>query len=437
MLALLADLGSRTAAGIFGFALFIATTMSLMRTVVIPRTLKSVISDTVQRIVVGAFILLARVRRNYTARDGVMAWAGPTTILMQLITWLLLYLVSFGLLIYGVSGQGMGDCMRQAGSSLFTLGFATIDRANQTAIDFAAAATGPIVVALMIGFLPTIYSAYVDREVQVTMLATLAGEPSWGPEILARAQMSGRLDELPQTYRAWALWAAHTRTTHVTYQILVWVRSARLTRHYLVALLAVLDAAALQAALSTRASRRDAFDILLQGSQLLAALFVFQRQGRSLRSTLPFDPSRRRRVAASDFVNASGWAQDARATEIAAYHDIVGSLPSSGLVALKAGIEQPLAITRAEFDAAVDMLRRAQFPIDKDIDVAWAEFQQTRRRYEFPALELMYLVDATPAPWSGPRRVPTPTMWPMLAVDVDVTRGDTGLGDSTGSVGAE
>jgi multisubunit Na+/H+ antiporter MnhF subunit len=177
MLALLADLGSRTAAGIFGFALFIATTMSLMRTVVIPRTLKSVISDTVQRIVVGAFILLARVRRNYTARDGVMAWAGPTTILMQLITWLLLYLVSFGLLIYGVSGQGMGDCMRQAGSSLFTLGFATIDRANQTAIDFAAAATGPIVVALMIGFLPTIYSAYVDREVQVTMLATLAGEP--------------------------------------------------------------------------------------------------------------------------------------------------------------------------------------------------------------------------------------------------------------------
>jgi hypothetical protein len=27
-------------------------------------------------------------------------------------------------------------------------------------------------------------------------------------------------------------------------------------------------------------------------------------------------------------------------------------------------------------------------------------------------------LDATPAPWSGPRRIPTPTMWPTLAVDV-------------------
>jgi hypothetical protein len=33
-------------------------------------------------------------------------------------------------------------------------------------------------------------------------------------------------------------------------------------------------------------------------------------------------------------------------------------------------------------------------------------------------------VDATPAPWSGPRRVPTPTVWPMLASDVNVARED-------------
>ncbi|MCX8528338.1 MAG: hypothetical protein ORN20_09410, partial [Candidatus Nanopelagicales bacterium] len=319
---------------------------------------------------------------------------------------------------------GLGESLRQSGSSLFTLGFATIDKSNQTIIDFAAAATGPIIVALMIGFLPSIYSAYLDREVTLTMLTALGGEPAWGPEVLARAQLSGRIDELPDMYREWTLWSAHTRTTHITYQILVWVRSARLTRHYLVAILAVLDAAALQAALCSKVNRREIYDLLLQGSQLMPVLFAYQRQGRNFSVTLPHSAARRNRVKPADLANAPGWSQGAEATEIAAYHDVAAALPPAALAVLKAGFEQPLQLTRADFDHAVAMLKRANFPIDKDLDVAWLEFQQTRRRYEFPALELTYLVDATPAPWSGPRRVPTPTVWPMLASDVNVARED-------------
>lgn len=418
---LLADITSRTAAGVAGIFLFVATTMSVMRTVVIPRTLRSLISDTVQRVVVGAFITVSKFRRTYQARDGVMSWAGPSTILFQLGTWLVLFLTSFGLLTYSVGGKDVGDSLRQSGSSLFTLGFASIDKANITIIDFVAAATGPVVVALMIGFLPSIYSAYLDREVTVTMLTSLGGEPAWGPEVLARAHMSGRLTELPQMYAEWAQWSARTRTTHVTYQILVWVRSARMSRHYLVAILAVLDAAALQTALSTKVHRREAYDLLLQGSQLLAALFAYQRQGRNFRASLPFGGLVRNRVNPADVVNAPGWSRSAQATEIAAYMDVTKALPAEGLAVLQEGLQAPLQITRAEFDHAVEVLRKAEFPIDRDIDEAWEEFQQTRRRYEFPALELTYLVDATPAPWSGTRRVPTPTIWPALATEIHVT----------------
>ena len=421
MVALLTDITSRTAAGLFGIFLFVATTMSVMRTVVIPRTLRSFISDTVQRVVVGAFISVSKLRRTYQGRDGVMSWAGPSTILLQLGTWLVLFLVSFGLLTYSVGGRDVGDSLRQSGSSLFTLGFAAIDRANITVIDFAAAATGPVVVALMIGFLPSIYSAYLDREVTVTMLTSLGGEPAWGPEVLARAHMSGRLAELPQMYAEWAQWAARTRTTHVTYQILVWVRSARMSRHYLVAILAVLDAAALQAALSTKVHRREAYDLLLQGSQMLAVLFAYQRQGRNFRTSLPFSGMVRGKVNPADVVNAPGWSRDALATEIAAYHDVAAALPREGLSVLMKGFRAPLQITRADFDHAVALLQKAKFPIDRDLDEAWEEFQQTRRRYEFPALELTYLVDATPAPWSGTRRVPTPTVWPALATEIRVT----------------
>ena len=87
--------------------------------------------------------------------------------------------------------------MRQAGSSLFTLGFASVNTEDQTIIDFMAAATGPIVIAMLIGFLPTIYSAYLEREVDVTMLSAMGGEPAWGPEFLSRMAMGDTLDRSP------------------------------------------------------------------------------------------------------------------------------------------------------------------------------------------------------------------------------------------------
>jgi hypothetical protein len=154
---------------------------------------------------------------------------------------------------------------------------------------------------------------------------------------------------------------------------------------------------------------------------MLSVLFAYQRQGRNFRSSLPFRGFVRQRVDPHDVTIAPSWSRDVMATEIAAYHDVASALPHLGLGVLKAGFEAPLQITRADFDFAVEILKKAEFPIDKDLDVAWAEFQQTRRRYEFPALELTYLVDATPAPWSGSRRLPTPTVWPTLATEVLVT----------------
>ncbi len=51
---LIADIVSRTGASIFGLFLLFATTLSLLRTVVIPRSLRSVIADAVARVIIGA-----------------------------------------------------------------------------------------------------------------------------------------------------------------------------------------------------------------------------------------------------------------------------------------------------------------------------------------------------------------------------------------------
>lgn len=417
---LMADILSRGAASLAGLLLLVATTLSLMRTVVIPRALRSIISDAVAAVVVGIGVGVSRARRTYSKRDAALAWTGPTIIIAQLITWLLMYLLAYGLLIYGASGSDFGESVRQAGSSLFTLGFASVNTEDQTVIDFMAAATGPIVIALLIGFLPTIYSSYLEREVDVTMLSATGGEPAWGPELLSRLAIGGTLDGLPMIYMEWAKWAARLRLTHVTYPVLVYVRSARAMRHYAVALLAVMDAAALKLALNTSLPRKEAFALLLEGGQTFEVLYVFLFQKRTWGTRAPFSGLFTGRFSRADLATSRlpDWNDRMLAVHLAADMDALQSLDGDAVRALERGEQQSLTLTRADFDQAVDVLTRSGFPIERDLDEAWDLFRAARGRYEFAALQICRKLDVTPAPWSGERRVPTPTIWPTLAVDV-------------------
>ena len=417
---LLADILSRSAALIVGIFLLIATTVSLLRTVVVPRALRSSISDAVAVTVVWTAIRIARMRRDYLKRDGVLAWTGSIIIIAQLVTWILLYLLAYALLLRGVGGLSFFDAFREAGSSLFTLGFASVSTENQTAIDFLAAATGPVVIALMIGFLPNIYSTYIEREVVVTALSATGGEPAWGPELLSRFALAGSLDALPRVFDEWALWATRLRLTHVTYPVLVWVRSVRATRHYVVSLLAVLDAAALRLALAPNGSRGSDFALLLEGGQAMEVLYTFlfarRRRGSRLgfRGRFTGEPERLQEAVR----RLPAWDRSFMAIQVASDMDIVNGLDDAAMHALMKGEDRPLQLTRADFDHAVDVLRRSGFPIERDLDEAWEQFRVARARYEFAAYEVCRRLDATPAPWSGPRNIETPTMWPTLAVDI-------------------
>jgi hypothetical protein len=438
---LMADILSRGAASLAGLFLLGATTLSLMRTVVIPRALRSIISDAVTKVVVGVATGISRLRRSYPKRDGTLAWTGPTIIIAQLITWLLMYLLAYGLLIYGASGSDFGESVRQAGSSLFTLGFASVNTEDQTIIDFMAAATGPIVIALLIGFLPTIYSTYLEREVDVTMLSAMGGEPAWGPELLSRMAMGGTITGLPQAFMEWAKWATRLRLTHVTYPVLVYVRSARAMRHYVVSLLAVMDAAALKLALTTKLPRKEAFTLLLEGGQTFEVLYVFLFQKRSWSTRMPFSGQFIGQTPGTGLVTERlpAWNDRMIALHVASDMDAVQSLDGDAVRALERGEKQPVTITRAEFDHAVDVMRRSGFPIDRDLDEAWDLFRVARGRYEFAALSICRRLDVTPAPWSGTRIINTPAVWPTLACDVLPHIGDrddvTPDGDSAEAAG--
>lgn len=412
----MSDLLSRGAAFILGLLLLVVTTLSLMRTVVVPRMLRSTISDAVAATVVAIAKGASRLRSSYRYRDGILAWVGPSIIIAQLLTWLVLYLLAYGLLLYGQSGQGLGNSIREAGSSLFTLGFAAINTQDQTIIDFAAAATGPIVIALLIGFLPTIYSAYVDRETDVTMLSATGGEPAWGPEFLSRFALADAEANLHDVFLRWARWSVQVRLTHSTYPVLVWVRSSRSTRHYVVSLMAIMDAAALRLALHTKGPHREAFALLLEGGQALDVIYAQLYSRRRLRRALGRTQSPD--VSSGLDGDLPGWDRRFLALQLASDRDALQGLDPGAVDALAAGNQHEPRISRADFDLAVETLRRSGFPIDRPLDEAWQQFRVARARYEFAAYAICWRLDATPAPWTGERSVPTPIMWPTSAVDL-------------------
>jgi hypothetical protein len=155
--------------GIVGFTLG-----SMINTMVVPRNVSSRITYLVWRTVPRMFLALVRRLPTYQTKDSAMALLGPVSLLVLLSVWLLLLLGGYALLLWLLLPGNFGDAVRASGSSLLPLGIASSPAGAPTAISFLAAANGLVTIALLIGYLPTIYSAYSRREELVTMLESRA-----------------------------------------------------------------------------------------------------------------------------------------------------------------------------------------------------------------------------------------------------------------------
>ena len=350
------------ASTILGLFVLAIATGSVLRTIVVPRGLSSGVSRVIIFVVVGGIRLVSNRLRSYRQRDHLLAFAGPVAILSLLVAWLLLFWFGYAMLMFPGERSGLDQAFRESGSSLFTLGYASGSGAPLTFLDFCAAATGPIVIGLMIGFLPTLYSSFSRREVDVTQLGWIAGEPNWGPELLARQWSLSRFDDLPEMLRTWTVWAAVVSESHTTNPILIIFRSTKSLRNWAVALVAVMDAAALQIALLPSMPQGRARSMLSQGERCLAS------------------------------ITATFGAQD------------------------RPKADDPDVVTRADFDRAFQRLKAAEVPMQAPQDAAWTTFRELRSRYEAEAASLCRTIDAVPSWWTGSRTPPTePIATPILA----------------------
>ncbi|MEV4612505.1 hypothetical protein AB0K43_07880 [Kitasatospora sp. NPDC049258] len=354
-----------------GLALLWVTAASILRTLVVPRGLYSILVNRLWAVLRRLLLLLSAPFGSYRTIDRVQTWLAPLIVVCTLATWLLGTLAAYTLMLFGTSGLDWAVCFREAGSSLFTLGFASGDRLRLSALDFIAAATGPLIIALLIGYLPTLYGAYNRREVEVTLLQSRAGEPAWGPELLARQALVGTETALPDLYRAWERLAADIGEGHSNYPVLLSFRSPQPYRNWVVGLMAVLDAAAMQLALCPRGAPPEARLVLRAGFSAMRDI------AEALRIRYDPDPE-----------------------------------PDS-----------PIRLSYAEFDAAVAMVTATGFPAERDVAEAWPQFRGWRVNYESIGYELARRSDAVPSLWTGPRDFPSVPIPPRRPVDRRPTAG--------------
>jgi len=338
---------------IVGLFIVLVTVVSVLFILVLPRQPQGLekLTVIVNKSVHYTFVMFARMAKTYERKDSILAPTAPVALIAQLLWWAVCLVFGFALMLMDTTHSFVHG-LTQAVTALFTVGAIHIGGVPNTALDIAAGATWVVIVALQIAYLPSLYSSFSRREALVTMLQSRAGSPAWGPELLARHQLVGINDALPQLYADWELWAAEVTESHTTYPVLLLFRSPEPWLNWIIGLLAVLDAGAMQLALTPTTAPSQTRLCIRMGFTL------FNRLAGSLGYPVDDDPD-----------------------------------PDS-----------PIQLTYEEFVSAVEKLALVGFPMERSAEEAWPHFRGWRINYEASAYRLADAFTAPLAPWSGTRR---------------------------------
>jgi len=187
-------------------------------------------------------------------RENLLSYFGPLSLILLLVLWAFGLILGFALLQYSsgehlhLAGQSVtfGTLVYLSGETFFTLGYGDIVPASSIsrALAVLEAGMGFAFLGIVVGYLPTIYSAFSRREVQISLLDAYAGSPPTATELLGRLGSSEqRL--LDQLFRDWEKTAGDVLESHISYPPLCFFRSQHRNQSWLAALTAILDATSL------------------------------------------------------------------------------------------------------------------------------------------------------------------------------------------------
>lgn len=329
-----------------------AVLMSAVRTVVVPRGERPLLTATV-------FLVIRKVmgpavrRAGPGRRERLLRRYAPLSLMCLAATWGLLVVIGFTPVHWAIGDLSWVDAVQVSGSSLTTLGFLSAEPAPARLVEVVEAFLGLGLVGLLISFLPAIYAAYSQRELLVAQMSSRAGQPPTVDTFVARMHRIRGLDDLDDTWSEWESWFAQVEETHTSYPALVYFRSGE-DRSWLTNAGCLLDSVSMHLA-AVDLPRSAAGALCIRSGFRCLRILADEFQ-------LPYDPQ-----------------------------------PAP---------DDPISVTRDEFDACWDALAAAGVPLVADRDQAWRDWAGWRVNYDQALIGLCSMVEPPPAAWSSDRAGP-------------------------------
>jgi len=242
---------------IVGIVSILAILLDAFETVVLPRRVRRsfrITSWFYRRTWIPWRRLASRIQ-GQARRENFLGYFGPLSLIFLLVLWAAGLIFGFALLQYGAGEHfrlseepiTFGVLVYHSGETFFTLGYGDIipNSGLARALAVLEAGLGFGFLGVVIGYLPTIYSSFSRREIEISLLDARAGSPPSATELLARFGNGPQQAVLDQIFKDWERWAAEVLESHLSYPALSFFRSQHNNQSWLGALITILDGSAL------------------------------------------------------------------------------------------------------------------------------------------------------------------------------------------------
>lgn len=354
---------SRLIIFILGIGIVYFTITSVIRTFILPRAAREPLTTIIFLITRTLFNIFAKFSKSYYQKDKILALFAPVTLLVLPPIWLTLITIGYTLMFWATGIDDFVTAFTISGSSILTLGFEKGTTVIHTILSFTAAMIGLGLVALLIAYLPTIYSEFAKREVSVNQLTVRAGDPPSPVEMLLRFHRLERLNKLGPLWEHWETWFVEIEESHTSFSILAFFRSPLADHSWVNAAGTIMDAAALRLAVLDLPD--DINTPLLPDGRIV-----------------PGDPG------AAIMIRAGFLALRRIADVYGITHNSNPHFP-----------KDQISLTEEEFYQACTLFAEQGLPIKKELDQAWIDFAGWRVNYDSVLIGLQNITYAIPAPW--------------------------------------
>ncbi len=240
-----------------GSVLVLAILLDAFETIVLPRRVTRSFRFTAlfYRFTWRPWAAMARLVPSPRRRESYLSYFGPLSLIVLLALWAFALIVGFALLQYGAGtrlqaapgSMDLGGLLYFSGTTFFTLGYGDVVPLSgaSRALAVLESGVGFGFLAMVIGYLPVIYSSFSRREVEISLLDARAGSPPSAQEFLSRMAGAHNQPLLDRFLHEWEHWAAEVLESHISYPVLALFRSQHINQSWLGALTTILDVSAL------------------------------------------------------------------------------------------------------------------------------------------------------------------------------------------------